>query len=234
MIYYLVFAASPITVLPVPNLSLTKQQGVYRLLKERIMSLELAPGQRIVIDDLVRDLGVSAIPVREALWLLQAERLVEIRPHAGATVAPITWESIRQIFTILEGIESVAARRVAELDPPELVPQLEKLARLMDKAAGENDFEKWSAQNIGFHLAMARATEMPWLIEIMERALTGWDRIRRYFFRSSDNHPISGAQREHHAIVQALKKHDGEEAARLVGLHNERALQHYSKALHSR
>ena len=61
----------------------TKQEFVYRTLRDAILRCELQPGERLVIDDLARRLNVSIIPVREALQLLQAESLVQVVPHVG-------------------------------------------------------------------------------------------------------------------------------------------------------
>ena len=65
----------------------TKQEFVYRTLRDAIMRCELSPGQRLVIDDLARLLEVSAIPVREAIQTLQSEGLVQTIPHVGASVS---------------------------------------------------------------------------------------------------------------------------------------------------
>ena len=92
----------------------TKQEFVYQTLRSAIMRCEIAPGERLVIDDLARRLAVSIIPVREALQLLQSEGLIANVPHVGATVAPVTRESILDVFTLLEGVETVATRLVAE------------------------------------------------------------------------------------------------------------------------
>ena len=70
----------------------TKQEFVYETLREAIMRCELGPGRRLVIDELARQLEVSAIPVREALQLLQSEGLVTNVPHVGATVSPVSRE----------------------------------------------------------------------------------------------------------------------------------------------
>src|ERR1700742_3096974 len=140
------------------TLTLTKQQAIYQHLKERILEGKLPPGQRLIIDDIADELGLSIIPVREAMQLLQSERLVEIRPHAGATVAAITPECIEEVFTILEGMEGMAARRVATLMPKGLVETLEKLITQMDVAEKRDDVEKWSALNMEFHLALSEAT----------------------------------------------------------------------------
>ena len=68
----------------------TKQEFVYRTLREAILRCELQPGERLVIDDLARRLNVSIIPVREALQLLQAESLVQVVPHVGTSVTPVS------------------------------------------------------------------------------------------------------------------------------------------------
>jgi len=209
-------------------LTLTKQQAIYQHLKERILDGKLPPGHRLIIDDIANELGLSIIPVREALQLLQAARLVEIRPHAGATVAAITPESIEEVFTILEGMEAMAVRRVAKKMPAELDALLVKLIAKMDSAEHANDVEKWSALNLEFHLAISDATGMPWLREITQRALGNWDRIRRHFFREGSEHRFTEAQREHHALIKALRKGDADLAEKLIRQHNQRAFRHYS------
>ena len=71
----------------------TKQEFVYRTLRDAILRCELQPGERLVIDDLARRLNVSIIPVREALQLLQAESLVQVVPHVGTSVTPVSRDS---------------------------------------------------------------------------------------------------------------------------------------------
>jgi DNA-binding GntR family transcriptional regulator len=215
--------------LPVKK-ALTKQQAIYHSLKGRILSGALPPGQRLIIEDMARESGLSIIPVREALQSLQSERLVEIRPHAGATVAPIAPENITEIFTLLEGIEAVTARRIATHRSEGLADHLRDLVAKMDAAQKRNDVEKWSALNIDFHLAMSQATGMPWLHEITTRLLGNWDRIRRHFFRRGPHHIFAAAQREHHAILAALRAGQADRIERLVRRHNQNALRHYSKA----
>ena len=209
--------------------TLTKQQAIYQHLKGLILTGKLAPGQRLIIDEIADELGLSIIPVREALQLLQSERLVEIRPHAGATVAAITHENIEEVFTILEGIESVTVRRIAKSRPPELAAKLSALIKKMDQAEKKSEPEEWSALNMEFHLAMSEATGMPWLHEITTRVLGNWDRIRRHFFLGGSEHRFAEAQKEHHAILKALEKGDADQAEELIRQHNRRAFRHYSR-----
>jgi DNA-binding GntR family transcriptional regulator len=66
----------------------TKQERVYRVIRERILRGTYGPGYRVVIDALAEEFAVSALPVREAIRRLEAEGLVIYRPNAGAQVAP--------------------------------------------------------------------------------------------------------------------------------------------------
>jgi DNA-binding GntR family transcriptional regulator len=81
----------------------TKQEVVYQTLRTAITHCEIKPGERLVIEEIAQQLNVSPIPVREALQLLQSERLIEAIPHGGATVAPISQASVAEIFTLMEG-----------------------------------------------------------------------------------------------------------------------------------
>ena len=217
--------ASPEAVAPY----LTKQELVYRSLRDAIMRCELAPGQRLVIDELARRLGVSAIPVREALHLLTSERLVVNVPHVGATVAPIVPESVREVFTVMEGLEIVAAREAAaRLQGPE-AGELEDLLRVMDEAVRTEAFAEWSSLNSRFHLAISAMTGMPLLRDMTERALGQWDRIRRHFFEGVLVRRAVTAQREHHELVSAMKAGQTAAIEEVVHRHNQGALQDYTR-----
>ena len=80
----------------------SKKEFVYGTLRAQILSGELAPNARLIIDELSRGMNVSAIPVREALQQLQSEGLVQIEPYVGARVSDIHQGFIEEIFALLE------------------------------------------------------------------------------------------------------------------------------------
>jgi DNA-binding GntR family transcriptional regulator len=209
----------------------TKQQFVYRTLRDAILRCELRPGERLVIDDLARRLEVSAIPIREALQLLQSEGLVVNVPHVGATVAPISPESIHEAFSIMEGLEAVATRIAVSRMGPEDDRALAQHVAAMDAALAGGDHEEWSESNTRFHLSICRLAGMPLLEEMTERVLGRWDRIRRYYFSGVLVHRAEQAQREHHAIAEALRGRDAAAVERLVREHNLGALRSYTDYL---
>jgi DNA-binding GntR family transcriptional regulator len=205
----------------------TKQEFVYRTLRDAIIRCDLKPGERLVIDDLARKLEVSAIPVREGLQLLQSEGLVVNVPHVGATVAPISRASIQDVFTVLEGLESVATRLVAEQANPTVLQTLTDLVDNMDRAVADNVAAEWAELNTQFHLTIGRSVELAMLQEMTERVLDRWDRVRRYFFRGVLSHRIEQAQAEHRALLAAMRTRDFDQLLTVVRQHNQNALASY-------
>lgn len=209
----------------------TKQELVYRTLRDAIMRCQLAPGQRLVIEEIAGRLAVSPIPVREALHILQSERLVETTPHVGATVARISRESVAEVFAVMEGLELVATRaaaqRMSESDAAALAAQL----REMDAALEAGDHERWAALNAQFHRQVPGVAGMPMLQEMTERTMAHWDRLRRFFFSGVLAHRMEQAQREHYQILQAMQAHDYQLLEELVKHHNRDALAAYSDYL---
>src|SRR2546426_105854 len=153
----------------------TKQEFVCQTLRQAILSCELRPGERLVIDDLARRLLVSIIPVREALQVLHAEGLVLTVPHVGATVAPVSRESILDVFTVLEGLEVVATRLVAERRSRDALATLGRLVATMDEVVAAGRLEEWADLNTPFHQAISTSSGLPLLAEMTGRVLGRWD-----------------------------------------------------------
>lgn len=203
----------------------TKQAMVYDALRSAIMRTELQPGQRLIIDDISRQLGVSQIPVREALQLLQSERLVTNVPHIGATVAPISLADLTEVFLLMEGLEGVALEAAIARAPAAILEGLEAIVRRMDDAVANDDGNAWAELNSEFHRQIAAAASMPLLYDMTRRTLDQWDRIRRYF--NILNKRLPRAQDQHHAILDALRLRDLEAVHRLSHEHNREPLAAY-------
>jgi DNA-binding GntR family transcriptional regulator len=209
----------------------TKQEFVYQTLRRAIMRCDLRPGQRLVIDELARQLEVSAIPVREALHLLQSEGLVTSVPHVGATVSLISRESIDEVFAVLEGLEIVATRSATLRLTSADAAALEEITVAMDEALREGRNEGWADLNSRFHLAISRMSAMPMLQEMTERVLAHWDRVRRFYFNGVLVRRIEQAQEEHRALLRAMKVKDLVALERTVKQHNQGALLAYAEYL---
>jgi DNA-binding GntR family transcriptional regulator len=187
-----------------------------------------------VIDDLARQLEVSAIPVREALQILQSEGLVTNIPHVGATVSAISHDSIDEVFNVMEGLEIVATRSAAQRMTPEDADVLEEIAKAMDRALTEGRYEEWGDLNSRFHLKISLLAAMPMLHDMTERVLARWDRLRRYYFKGVLLHRVEKAQEEHHALLASMKARDLPGLERMVKQHNQGALLAYAEYLQGR
>jgi DNA-binding GntR family transcriptional regulator len=212
---------------PPPAPHITKQQAVYRTLRDAILRCELQPGARLVIDELARHLHVSIIPVREALRQLQAEGLVLSVAHVGGTVAPISHASVVEVFTVLEGLEVVATRAAAERISPADVTTLTDLVAAMDRAIDGGSPGLWAELNARFHLAIARVAAMPMLLDMLQRAFDRWERVRRYYFSDVLIHRTRVAQAEHHALLAQMQARDLTRLEQTIRQHNQGALASY-------
>jgi len=214
-----------------PGRPRTKQAFVYQTLRDSIMHGDLMPGERLVIDELARRLHVSAIPVREALHVLTSERLVVNVPHVGATVAPITRESIIDVFTLLEGLGGMAMRVVAERANPADLEVLDQILRDMDDLMAAQRLEEWASRNTTFHLTVAASAALPMLLEITERVLDNWHRVRRYYFRGVPANRTDIAQAEHWQMLAAMRRREYDRLYELAHQHNRGALESYLSCL---
>jgi DNA-binding GntR family transcriptional regulator len=209
----------------------TKQEYVHQHLREAILRSELAPGQRLVIDEIARRLRVSAIPIREALQLLQSEGLVISEPHVGATVAPISEASIDEAFAIMEGLETVAVRGVVPRLGEAEVEEIRGFVTRMDAAVAQKDYERWAELNAQFHRRIGELAGMPLLREMTERVLSRWERLRRYYFKGVLVHRVEQAQREHRDLLEAFLARDADAAERVIREHNRAARASYQQFL---
>src|SRR3954451_11793209 len=91
----------------------TKADIVYEALRERILSGELRPNERVTISHVARDLGVSDIPAREGVKRLQADGLLDFATHKGAVVASMDADDVEELLAIRSRVADAAVRRGA-------------------------------------------------------------------------------------------------------------------------
>src|SRR5438067_12591546 len=146
-----------------------KQERTYPLLRDRIHSGSFAPLCRPSIDALARGLGVSPIPVREALRRLEAEGWVRFTPNVGAVVTPVdstTWEQAMITLAILEGAASAEAQQYLRRS---VLTRLRKIAAGMEEAAARADPMRFSKLNRLLHAAIVARCPNTYLIELLEQ-----------------------------------------------------------------
>lgn len=211
----------------------TKQEMVYHTLREAILHGSLGPGQRLVIDEIAQALSISHIPVREALQILQSEGLVETIPHTGVRVSNLSRDSIIEVFTLIEGLELVATRMAASKITPEHLEQLDAILTEMDDLIQAGKYQRWGDMNVIFHRTIAEIAEMPLLLEMTDRVLRQWDRVRYHFFNQVLPYRAEQAQLEHRTILQLMQANNVERLDQVVKQHNRNALTAYLEHFHN-
>lgn len=186
---------------------------VAETLRAEIVEGRVAPGARLGQDDLARRFGVSRMPVREALRILQAEGLVEAPPNRSAIVSSIDAADMTDIFDMRVALESLAIR----LAIPNLSnAQIDAAAELqmVVETAAQRDYGALNAQ---FHRALYDPCARPRLLGEIERLAGHADR----YLRLALNAPLQRADSdaEHRAILAACYARDAAGAAEILERH---------------
>ena len=208
----------------------SKNELVYESLLSAIVQGELGPGERVVIDELANALGVSQIPVREALRQLEADGFVVIQPHVGATVTLIHDGLITEVFGLLESLEAISSQAACERLSKDDLGALEKHLRLMDALVDDPD--AWSQANVEFHQLICDRAGTQLVRKMMDKALAHWDRLRSYYqLRDIFIQRLEQAHQQHWEMFEAMRSGDCKLLAQIVHKHNQAALDEYTRHL---
>lgn len=204
----------------------SKKDAVLESLRASIISGGIRPGERLVIDDLARQLGVSPIPVREALQQLQADGFVDIQPHVGATVTGIEPQLITEIFDLLEALELISGREACSRMSADDFAHMDALLKSMDDLG--DDLEAWSDANVQLHRFICTCAGLPLVESMLVKVLDHWRRLRALYMNDVFAHRVTGAQREHWAMFRAMKARDIDRLEKAVHDHNRAARSAYT------
>lgn len=186
-------------------------------IRERILDRTYAEGEQLRQDVLAADLGVSRIPVREALRQLEAEGLVTFSPHRGAVVSSLSIAEIEELFALRARLESVLLRRAVPLLTDEDFERAEEILNEYDAAFRKRDVSAWGDLNWEFHSTLYSAARRPVTLSVVERLHLHTNRYARMQLALTRGE--ARAQKEHGAILAAARKHDPSRACALLSAH---------------
>jgi DNA-binding GntR family transcriptional regulator len=196
----------------------TLHDEIVAALRALILEGALAPGERIIETDLCTRLNVSRTPLREALKVLAAERLVELRPNRSSVVAEIRPDDIAAMFEILPSLEALVGElvcaRISNIELEELEAMHERLAAFYRK----KDRSGYFRQNQQIHLQLAELTRNPALYETYSAFAAKVERAR--YTANYDKLRWEESMNEHEAIMRALRARNGELLSRRLREHN--------------
>lgn len=194
-------------------------------IRNRIVLGTLPPKHKVPVYELADELGVSRVPLREAVRQLEAESLVENLPRRGTVVRALNVSDLRDSFRILQAIEPIAARRAAESGSAEMVDSmrfwLEQMQELSRRRVPEVSEEMLAAHR-SFHFALFDATGDG----VLARHLCMlWNTCERYVMNSLPNRRRQvEAAREHAELVERIEAGDPAGTEEVLGRHLDASL----------
>lgn len=204
---------------------LTKAEGVYTEVRQRILRCEIAPGSFINQVQLADELQVSTTPLREALRRLNSEGLVQLGAHRDARVTALSASEAMQLYEVRLQLEPFSAELASLRATVELEERLNtSLSRLQPIVEGVP--EEALAWHKEFHVAMYEATENVILIEML---LSLWDKTERYrrfglVSLEGSGHTRDKDFEEHFKLAKSITSGDCELASSLMRQHVESSL----------
>ncbi len=199
--------------------------SVYEELLRAILDHRFRPGERLVIPELANGLGVSQMPVRQAIDRLSEEGLVDVRPRSGTYVAQADEQEVAETFDIRRALDRLAAETAVLHVCDQDIDELEDYVRQMDGYAERESSEmgKHDRINWEFHLLIVRLSGNEKLYE-MYKQLNAHLKIASVHVSNLDwASRVPQAQREHRAIVDALCERSSSELAKVLSVHVERS-----------
>ena len=207
----------------------TAQEAVLAELRRAIVSGELAPGEQVLQDALAERFGVSRVPLREALKILEGEGQVTYRPHRGYFVATLDLDDLREVYRIRDLLETEAVTKAVEQITPEELKEVEVALHEVERAAKTADLGVMATANRTFHFLLIEAAHMPRLSRLVRILWDATDAYRSFYYSEGGHRET--VLKEHRAVLAAVKAGDADKAVSVLRSHRERAVEALARAL---
>lgn len=200
--------------------SSTLADSVFEQIRTAIIRAELPPGSKINEPQLSKQYGISRGPLREAIRRLEGCKLVEVKPNAGAKVVSLNSEQALEIYAIRESLEGLACRlaasQVTAADCARLRALLVNHEQQIQSEHGRMYYQKEG--DLDFHYLIVQLSGNTHLFNLLCDELYHLLRLYRVQTSRQPSRPRQ-AFKEHHQIVDALERADGELAELLMKRH---------------
>jgi DNA-binding GntR family transcriptional regulator len=203
-----------------PLITRSMPESVADRIRSLILNRQLGPGQRLVQDDLAKQLGVSRTPIREALRALAADGLVVLSPHKGASVAAFSAEDLKDLYSIRIPLEGYGALLSTQAIRSKDLETLHALVGEMQKLFHTKNRWRLLDVNRHFYATFYAIAGRPMLYDLIMKYLNMAGLYRRMAFALDDlfDHTLT----EHLELLMVVEQGDAEEAERLTRINLER------------
>jgi len=207
---------------PMANPGPTAAETVLHELRSALAAGRLLPGKQLVQEDLAEDLGVSRVPIREALKILEGEGHVTYHPNRGYFVTELSADDLIELYRIRQILEAEAlAQAVLEVSDADIA-DIEAILEQVEQAADSGDVERLTEANRAFHFSIIELSGMNRLSRLIRQLWDASDIYRTVYFRDPVNR--ERVHSEHREIIDALKARDAQALIGAQNSHREQAV----------
>jgi DNA-binding GntR family transcriptional regulator len=222
------------TMNPLPSVIFdrTLSDQVAHQLRQWILSGLLKPGQRVVENQLAETMNLSRGPVRDALRILENERLVVHYPHKGTFIARLTLRDAEEIYSLREALEALAVEYAIKNATDEQIRELDHIVEYMEtqRSQGYTQVEATDT-DLEFHQALCR-------ISGHSRAIAAWTalqpQIRLLIFTHRTLHPADYSETAvqwHRKVADAVRRRDANQARQVLHEHLQRSFESVAESI---
>jgi len=197
--------------------STTIREKVYSYVRERILSGEITPGQRLVEMKIASEIGTSRTPIREAFHTLEREGLIDSIPRVGYVVRPINEKEVEEICAIRLVIETLAVRWALQKAHKKLIRDLKKNMGRAEQLLGKKRYSDFVEIDAAFHEVIARCSGSARLLELAQTLRRHMLRYRAKSIFSEDT--VVKAIAGHKAILAAIEDGDADAVEQAIKVH---------------
>ena len=201
----------------------TNREYALRVIRDNIVNLELAPGSMISEQDIANELNLSRTPVHEAMQELSSTKIIEILPQRGSHVSLIDMALVDEAVFVRATIESAITQMACKQASEDDVQKLEENVTLQQFYYEKNNLDKIMELDNAFHEMMYKITNKMQCHYMVKLMSIHNDRIRELHLHSFNPERII---REHHEILDAIKRKDSTAAKEAIDKHLTR---HYTQ-----
>jgi len=205
-----------------------KNIEIYQTVKKRIVFLEYKPKQVLSIKELSKEFGVSHIPIREALILLENEKLISIIPNMGVYVTDVSLQEVKDIFEIRYFLVSFVGKLAAQRVTSE---ELNKMKELLGKIKKEKNRNKLIQLDSEFHDLLNSSTKNQALVETLQKLRNQISRL--WYFAEKDDIYSQHIPQDIENIIKAIEKNDQNRCGEILRHHSKRFIEQLKASLFS-
>ena len=198
----------------------TAREYAFRVLRDNIVSIDLEPGSAVSENELAAALGISRTPIREAIIDLNKALIVEIYPQKGSYITLINPELVEESRFLREVLDTAVTALACEVATDEDIMHLEENLKLQEFYLANPVPDKLTEYDDAFHRMIFSIAKKERIYKMKGSMMIHYDRVRSLSLTAVKDIKIVS---DHRAILEAIKKHDGEAAKAAVKKH----LSHY-------